>query len=323
MISQALKGKIPLEVHGSQSDQYLVLATLRRPKKFFQYRFLALIPEDREVAAKLTKLKRHDRIKIVGKMANFDQDPAHVNVKSLEIVKKFDSQNSSKTRDYQYLKNLGTLKEKNKADFLIHYISSDHRSLVLEYGNQIVLMKEKTGKVFAGRSRNDYVTIPFRVRKWPPTPLHLDFGNAETGSSVGKIKVHECISKIHKRKLEITGELVRFPKSPQLKFDVFAVAEKLENGSQRQYTLVNFENLELFEEIRKKAKKLWDSSSGKTIRQRNHFVKSGLYVKVVGKGNWVSKNQANPQILLDSTEGLQSVQALTKPGDKSHLECRD
>ena len=53
---------------------------------------------------------------------------------------------------------------------------------------------------------------------------------------------------MHGKPAAVEGALVLFPKSPQVIFNVFAVLQELPGGMQRQYTLVNFESTEAFDD---------------------------------------------------------------------------
>jgi hypothetical protein len=98
---------------------------------------------------------------------------------------------------------------------------------------------------------------------------------------------------------------VLFPKSPQVKFNVFAIKVVYPNALSRTFTLVNFENQTLFEQIRDKSQKAWNDGSAKAVRNdRNKLENPKIIAEVKGTFNEVDPGQANPQVMIKNLEDL-------------------
>jgi hypothetical protein len=106
------------------------------------------------------------------------------------------------------------------------------------------------------------------------------------------------------RQESLVGRLVKFPQSPQIKFDVYAIeVETL--GVDRYFTLVNFEDVNEFQRIRDKLTTIWDDHLETVSTGRNLLRNPQVVLAVRGQANVASPEQANPQILLDSADDIQ------------------
>jgi hypothetical protein len=100
--------------------------------------------------------------------------------------------------------------------------------------------------------------------------------------------------------------LVLFPQSPQVRFNVFAVLQKLPGDMQRQYTLANFEKQETFDAIREKLQKAWDAAGpDSAVSGRNKLISTKVRVRANGRFNETDPNQANVQIVLDGPDSVE------------------
>jgi hypothetical protein len=102
---------------------------------------------------------------------------------------------------------------------------------------------------------------------------------------------------------------VKFKKSPAINTDVYAVRVVDPNGIGRNYTFFpdsehGPEFMELFNDLKDKAKKAWDGSDEKPKVVRNYWSKDKIKVTVKGRLNIVSLEQANPQVYVKSVEDL-------------------
>jgi superoxide dismutase len=95
-----------------------------------------------------------------------------------------------------------------------------------------------------------------------------------------------------------------FPKSPEIIFNVFAVLQEKTKGFNRQFTIVNFEDMEAFKAAREKLQKAWDAHPNDYVNGRNKLVSTKVRVRVKGIYNQVSVNQANPQVLIKSADDI-------------------
>ncbi|MGZ3706939.1 MAG: hypothetical protein ACXVA8_13000, partial [Bdellovibrionota bacterium] len=109
---------------------------------------------------------------------------------------------------------------------------------------------------------------------------------------------------LHGKPAALDGELVLFPKSPEIIFNVFALLQHLDNGLTRQYTLVNFDDPALFKKIREKLQAEWDKFPA-YVNGRNKLVSTKVRVRAKGTFNEIDPGQANPQILLKSVDDVE------------------
>src|SRR5690606_26041632 len=106
---------------------------------------------------------------------------------------------------------------------------------------------------------------------------------------------------------DVTGTLVLFPKSPQVTLDVWAVAETTQGGAQRQYTLINFDSMEIFQAILAKCAAAWATAPNDYVNGRNKLLHKTIKIRARGVFNVVDPNQANVQIFLSSADDLEIV----------------
>ena len=89
-------------------------------------------------------------------------------------------------------------------------------------------------------------------------------------------------------------------------FNVFAVLQELPGQLRRQYTLVNFDNPETFQQIREKLQNAWDAAgSSAAVSGRNKLMSTAVRVRATGTFNQIDPNQANAQIVLDGPDAVE------------------
>ena len=98
--------------------------------------------------------------------------------------------------------------------------------------------------------------------------------------------------------------LVQFPKSPQIKFNIYALLVEDKEGSSIQFTLTNLENMDLFTQVREKIEKFWNEHKSSQENDRNKFINRRIKVTAKGIYNMIDKGQANPQILIQSIDDI-------------------
>ncbi len=288
-------------IHGAVDELGLYVFTVRNPENFFDFGLMSLVTKDEQTKTFLESVSRHDKIRVKGQFMENPSPFHHVEVTSIELVKEYDSGHS--TNPYQYgAKIPDDLLNRESARFLVHAIAEGGKILVVEYKDTTMPIFVRTPEMTKDLYRGDVIELAFTIQRHPDHPTHIRINaRAET-----PIKVIESIHALDQTKADkVSGQLVMFPKSPDIIFNVFAMLQHTEDGLTRQYTLVNFEDPEKFKAIREALQKAWDRHPGEYVNGRNKLVSKNISVRVSGLYNVVDQGQANPQILLDSVDSIE------------------
>lgn len=284
------------EVHGAPHDLGHYVATVRDPSDFFkseQYSLLGTAPEVKEV---LAKIKRHDKVRMWGEVEVYGPQK-HLILSRIVIETPHDVELPKYERKAEFPASFPDEQTPFKA--LVHAIIKDQGMLVVEYKDAVLPVRVPASVTLPDLYKGDIVEMKARISAHPGNPSHL---------RVSEISQKEAIVNIHDKPIEKTGVLVKFPKSPIVKFDIFAIKEELPDGLSRQYTLINFENQELYAQMREKLGQFWDSGDPAQVKNgRNMLVNPSVIVKAKGMGNVVDRGQANPQILLSTIDDIQLI----------------
>lgn len=288
------------EIHGAYPalDQYVF--TYRAEDDFFDFVEVSLIPANPEVAERLARLRRHDRVRIEGVRAENRSEQMHVEVSALEVVTKYEA--SPAVPPYAHEAAVpADLEGKDSELFLVHAVNAGGAVLVVERGDVVVPVFVRRPEFTRDLARNDVVRLRYEIRRRPNSPVHLELADVEH-----PVEVVDSITALHGQPADVEGALVMFPRSPQVRFDVFAVLQELPGGTQRQYTLVNFEDQERFAAIREKLAAVW-SAAGRdsAVSGRNKLVSTKVRVRAKGTFNQIDANQANAQIVLAGPEAIE------------------
>lgn len=290
------------EIHGAYPalDQYVF--TYRAPDNFFEYVEVSLLPATPEVAERLASLRRHDRVRIEGTRAENRSAQMHVEVSSVDVVRKY--QGSPEIPPYEYAASVpADLEGKDSELFLVHAVNAGGAVLVVERGDVVVPVFVRRPELTRDLARNDVVRLRYEIRRRPDSPVHLELADVEN-----PVEVVSSVTALHDRPADIEGALVMFPRSPQVRFDVFAVLQELPGGMQRQYTLVNFDDPERFTAIREKLSAAWAAAGPQSaVSGRNKLISTKVRVRARGRFNQIDPNQANAQIVLDGPDALEIV----------------
>jgi hypothetical protein len=289
-------------IHGAVVDRELWVFTYRTPGDFFDYVELALIPKTPEIAAQFKTLSRHDRVKIHGEIVENPSPQPHLFIDAVEVVEKYANPHSPPAYEYSASipKDLLGLES---ARFLVHAVVAENHGLVVEYRDQVIPIGVRDASLVKGLSRNDVVELRFKVRSMPSHPAHLALDEENPNA----VKSLQSVLSLHGTPADVTGALVLFPKSPEIRFDVFAVEDPTFPDVKRQFTLVNMEDPDAFAKIRAKLKAAWDRRATAFVNGRNKLVSTCVKVRARGTFNEVSVNQANAQILLKSADDVDVV----------------
>lgn len=281
-------------IHAAVRDQYMFVFTWRDPNNFFVNIQLPVSSKDSQVLAALGHLRRHDQVLVKGDYYNNKAPLPHIEVTSLEIVNKYNGPVS----DYVYESFPDEILSSNRLIGEVHIVTQNGSVLVIEYKDRVFPVFVPNPEVTRKLYRGDKIEIDYVATMQSNRPTHLTL--------VGKqpIRLIEQIACGHNKPLELTGELVMFPQSPQILFNVFALSIADAEDVQREYTLVNFTDMDLFTALRERLQKAWDENLDSVLMDRNKFINPKIRITARGIKNVVSADQANPQILINNLDDL-------------------
>jgi hypothetical protein len=290
---------INIEVHGIDPELGRYVGTYRNEEDFFDYQHFALISENAEINKAIEGFKRHDVIWVKGDITSLKRPLLHIEISELKVVR---SHTGGVDGHEHGVVLPDELRGVDEIIAKIHARSDTGRMLVVDFKQAILpilVPKEKAPEV-AVLGRGDLIKIKFDFREEPASPSHLQLKNVD-----GAVQVLESMAALHGQKVEYTGDLVMFPKSPQVKFNVFALQRDLGGiNGKREYTIINFEDPNLFLKIRDHLQNVWDQSPIEPTNDRNKLLKQGLTLKINGVFNFVDPLQANPQLTVSSIDDI-------------------
>lgn len=288
-------------IHGAASTAQLFVMSVREPNNFFSHREFSLVPGDEATKATLSQVNRHDLICIQGDFLENPSPQKHVWVKSAEVLESWPG-----LGDFPpYERSAGLPAElANQTQFVgkVHAIGEGGKILVVEYKDGVLPIFVEATDYTEGLFRGDIVRLSYTLQERPQQPTHLKL-NLE---SEQPIEVIDAIASWHQQEKTLSGKLVKFPQSPQLNFDVYAIEVETQ-GIKRTFTLVNFDDIDAFTKIREQLAALWDSHVATAVSGRNMLINPDVIVEASGSINVVSPEQANPQLLLDSAEAIRLI----------------
>ena len=288
------------EIHGAYPDLNLYVFTFRNPENFFEYVEVSLVAETDAVRAQLAELRRHDRVRIEGTIMDNRSNQTHVELRSLEVVRKYEA--SPPIPPYEYEASIpDDLRGKSNELFLVHAVNAGGTVLVVEHEDVVLPVYVTRPELTRSLARNDVVRLFYEIRTRPDRPVHLQLAEVER-----PVEVIDSITALHGKPAAIEGALVLFPQSPQVRFNVFAVLQELPGNTQRQYTLVNFDDPVVFETIRTKLQSAWDAAGpSSSVSGRNKLISTKVRIRATGTFNQIDPNQANAQIVLDGPDSIE------------------
>ncbi len=297
-----LKGEgVTGEIHGANEDSKLFVLTVRNPTDFFDNIQLPLTSDSPEILASLAQIKRHQFYTVKGEFITNKAPIKHINLSSLVLAKDYHSEIDQLA--HQYKGNTSELKNMTEFTGRVHAIGEEGKMLVMEYIDRIVpvfVSEPASQNMVKNLYRGDLIKLKYKTRTEPEAPLHLGL----QPSSNNPIFVLESLVKSHGSPIEKSGYLIKFPKSPQINTNIYALLVEDIGGTTIQYTLTNFESPVLFKQIREKLEKVWNENLGSIENDRNKLVNRKLLVHGKGISNMVDAGQANPQILINTIDDL-------------------
>ena len=282
-------------IHGAASPSQMFVMSVREPNNFFSHREFSLLAGDRETLDTLNQVNRHDLVCIQGNFLANPSPQQHIAVNEIQVLESW-SQPEGFT---PYQRRLSTeLSQQNSLIGKVHVIAENGKILVVEYQDDVIPIYVTATEYTQGLYRGDIIKLSYIIQGQPQKPTHLQLDTTVEEP----LEVIDAIALWHNQEQTLTGNLVKFPQSPQLKFDVYAMAvdTKGVKGIKRYFTLINFDNIDEFEKIRDKLANIWDANAATAISGRNMLINPEVTIQASGFINIVSTEQANPQILLES-----------------------
>ncbi|MCC6138500.1 MAG: hypothetical protein IT287_07690 [Bdellovibrionaceae bacterium] len=295
---------VSVEVHGADHTNGLYVVSYR-PQNFFDYVILSVqadytSPTFLDVKKQLGTLKRHDYIQIKGLVNSTVSSPqSHIIMKELTITNAFAPPMVDVAAYAHYTKLIKEVSDKTELIVKVHASLLDGTIFVVEYGDGNIPIVVKDNALTKGLYRGDKVKIRYTVQEFPTAPVHFVLESGPKG-----VEILDSIVTQHEQPQDRCGELVMFPKSPQVKFNVFALKTDIGDNLFRTYTLLNFEDVDLFLALRDKAQQAWDAHPETAIAGRNYYINPKIKVCAKGAGNMIVPTQANPQIIINAMDDL-------------------
>jgi hypothetical protein len=281
-------------IHGAIPYSQMFVLSVREPDDFFHHREFSILAYNKKSLASLKQIQRHDLICIRGHFISNPSPQKHIAVKSIAVLDSPAKLTTYPPYDRQ-AKLPNELRDRTNFIGKVHAISEGGKILVVEYKDSVIPLFVRSTKNTKNLFRGDIIQLSYNIQNYPRQPTHLQLDN----SVENPIEVIDAIALLNGKTKIITGSLVKFPQSPQLQFDVYGI-EVDTKGIKRYFTLVNFDNLDEFQNIRNKLAQIWDSHLQTIQSGRNMLINPAVQIEADGIVNVVSPEQANPQILLEN-----------------------
>ncbi len=289
-------------MHGSVEQTGAVTFTYRHPDDFFSFVILPAVGQTEAADAELKGLRRHDKIRLHGRLATDGAPVRHIEVEGYEMIEPY--RPAAEVHDYAYTTDwsaaLGDGPGPHTLVAKVHAVNEDPRVLVVEHGDLVLPVMVDDPQRAKGLYRGDKIRLQIEVARSPSRPAHLMLADGPDA-----LEVIGPILAQHGKPVELSGPLVLYPDSPALMFDIFALHVVDADGISLDYTLVNFTDIELFKSMRQRLADTWASHADDSVNRRNKRVSTRIVVTARGTMNMQDPNQANPQILIASEQDLQ------------------
>ncbi|MGB7415178.1 MAG: hypothetical protein WA902_13320, partial [Thermosynechococcaceae cyanobacterium] len=283
-------------IHGAAADVNLFVLSVRDPESFFKHREFSLLARDDQARNVLSQMNRHDRVCVQGSLTQNPSPQPHISLKSVQVLEHW-----AGLDDYPSYEHSAKLPKElqSQSSFVgkVHAIGAEGKILVMEYKDGVLPIYVQTPELTKDLYRGDIIRLAYKIQQLPQQPTHLQLDP----DAKQPVEVLDAIASLHNQPKTFSGKLVKFPQSPQIKFDVYAI-EVETYGVNRTFTLVNFEDMAEFQKIRDKLSEIWDSHAKTVTTGRNLLINPEVIVEATGNINVVSTEQANPQILLKTAE---------------------
>ena len=288
-------------IHGAAGISQTFVMSVREPTNFFSHREFSLISSDESITDILSQVNRHDLVCVQGNLIANPSPQKHIALNSIQVLEPW-SQPAGFTPYERQVTITKELEEQTSLIGKVHAVGEGGRILVIGYEDAVLPIYITETKYTQNLYRGDIVKLNYQVQSYPQRPLHLQLDTTVEQP----IEIIDAIAAWNNQPKTLRGSLVKFPQSPQLKFDVYAM-EVDTQGIKRYFTLINFDDIKEFENIRQKLAKIWDDHAATAVSGRNMLINPQVTIEATGLGNIISPEQANPQILLESAKQVKQV----------------
>ena len=288
-------------IHGAVNKSNIYVMSVREPDNFFSHREFSLITSDSNTVDTLNRLNRHDLVCVTGDIITNPSPQKHITVNSIQVLEPWEQPKGF--TPYERQANIPEeLKQQTSFVGKVHAIGAEGKILVVEYRDGIIPIYVRATEYTQNLYRGDIVKLNYQIQSYPQQPTHLQLDT----TADKPLEVLDAIASWNDKANTLIGNLVKFPRSPQLKFDVYAM-EVDTQGIKRYFTLINFTDMTEFENIRTKLADIWDENKETAVKGRNMLINPQVTIQARGITNIVSPEQANPQILLDSAASVDAI----------------
>jgi hypothetical protein len=293
-----MEGRLPGWIHASVSSRSLYVFTWRKPGDFFTFADFPLVPISNDVAEQLKGIRRHDEVRIKGTFIRNMAPITHIRLEAIEVVKAWQTDETPPARTPTH-EIPAALAGKSELIGKVHAVANDGRLLVIEYGDAVVPLFVPNAALTRSLYRNDKIRVAFTLGAHPPRPTHLWVDTKKEKP----LEVLESLVARHGQPFEAEGTLVRFPQSPQINRDIYAIQVTDADQVSREYTLFNIDP-KVFNAVMDKLAQAWRSRPGQGVDGRNKLVNAAIRVRARGRFNVEARNQANAQIIPASADDV-------------------
>lgn len=270
-----------------------------------QFNLVALKKAEADI---LSTLKRHDKVRVFGKVIRNHSPAVHIHVDKIEILKKYKDASQEESNQGDIGGNFSIGEEEKTLFGKVHAVIGEGAGIVMDYqGLVIPVLINSEQRAYANKLyRNDIIQMSVLKMQKSHGPLHLISNPGKT------MNVVDHMANCHGKEIRLKGILTLFEKSPQINRDVFAIKVSDSNEIQRNFTLFPgidpVKNLsgfmQLFEAISSKMQSEWSNLEQYKQRERNSYSNPKVVITAYGKMNIVSKNQANPQLYISDLSDI-------------------
>lgn len=302
LAEQLKKDGLEGSVHGVASDLGQYVFTVRDATDFFKHLEISLFTRLPDVKKKLAALKRHDKVKIKGEFVKNPSAQPHIKVTDVTVTTEFKDPEREKHARYTHTTVVAdALKGKTEIEAVVHAVAREGKVLVVEYGDAVIPVAMTDGTLTEKLGRGDKVRLKFKKQSYPRSPTHIELD--EDAKTPIELIEKKSLAESAGDDIEIEGDLIYFPKSPQINVPVFAIRVVDANGTSRNFTLLG--TPEVFKEVREHCLKVWKSNDSTEEQGRNFLVNPKLKAKAKGTLGYDDRSQANPQVYLEKLEDIE------------------